>query len=75
MTYTTKDGKTKNSYVLSAARQDSMCKNGWRLLTANSYRENAQQLYDRLSAYYNDVRIYEETTRIAGLHSIFAMCK
>lgn len=75
MTYTTKDGKKRNSYVLSGKRQDTMIHNGWRLCLAKSYCETEQQMYDRLINLYSDVRIYEDTTMIRGLHSIFAMCR
>lgn len=75
MTYTTKDGKKKNTYVLGGKRQREMCERGWRICLADSYHETRQQMYDRLSKYYSDVRIYEETTRIAGYHTLFAMCR
>lgn len=75
MNYTTKTGTTKKTYVLSGSRQNEMTARGWRIHLAESYQETAQELYDRLAARYSDVRIYESTTQIAGLHSIFAMCK
>lgn len=75
MYYTTKNGTRKNPYVLSAKRQDEMANRGWTLCLADSYSETEQQLYDRLSQRYDDVRIYEDTTRIKGLHNIFAMCR
>ena len=55
--------------------QERMERNGWRLVIRNSYNETEEQLYDRLSRNYEDVRIYWCGTRIPGIHDIFAMVK
>lgn len=75
MTYTTKDGKQRNTYLLGDKRIEEMESRGWRLFVANSFMESEQELYDRLSKVYDEVRIYEASTRIRGLHKIFAMCR
>ena len=55
--------------------QERMERNGWRLVIRDSYRETEEQLYERLSKKYDDVRIYWCGTMIPGIHDIFAMVK
>jgi hypothetical protein len=75
MNYITKSGIMKHPYILGNKRIDEMCERGWRIKLVDSYHETPQELYNRLSELYEDVRIYEDTTRIRGLHTIFAMCR
>ncbi len=75
MKYIDKYGKPHNTYVISNCRQDEMLERGYCIELVKSYSETEQELYDRLSTFYKVVRIYESTTRIAGLHDIYAMCK
>lgn len=57
------------------AAQERMERNGWRLVIRDSYNETEEQLYERLSKKYDDVRIYWCGTMIPGIHDIFAMVK
>lgn len=75
MTYTTKNGAEKNTYFLSSKRMNEMCAKGWRVKADRTCRETAQDVYDRLSRCYAEVRIYECSTSVRGLRDIFAMCK
>lgn len=61
--------------VLSNKEQERMVNNGWRLMLADSYSETESALYARLSEKWEKVKIYESTTQIRGLHSMYAMCK
>lgn len=75
MYYKDKSGEARNTHLLGGKAQERMTKNGWRLRQAISCRETAQEMYDRLSREYSQVKIYEGTTRIRGYHDIFALCK
>jgi hypothetical protein len=75
MKYITKTGKVRKTYLLSKSRQKEMIENGWFIGLANSCHEGTQELYNRLSERYSDVRIYEDSTMVRGYHTTFAMCK
>lgn len=76
--YKTKEGKTlKETNMISAARQKQMIdEQGWTISILEP-NESAQEAYDRLLKQYPSriIRIYSETTRIRGYHSLYAMHK
>ena len=74
-TYKDRDGVIRNVHHLGKDGQERMARNGWRLRVADKCNESAQEMYDRLSAHYSDVRIYWTGTMIPGIHSRYAECK
>lgn len=79
-------GKMSNLKVnyCGKAAQERMIRNGWTLAIPKTVidpgarykrKETEEELYERLSKIYDDVRIYWCGTAIPGIHSHFAMCK
>lgn len=75
MTYI--DNESKNVTVNYCGRhaQDRMIKNGWSIRLRENYSEYPQDLYDRLSVDYKQVKIYWDSTAIRGCHTYFAMVR
>ena len=66
------------------AAQKRMIRNGWRLVIPEwiltpgdkyKHEESAEELYNRLSEKYWDVRVYWCGSMIPGIHNHFAMVK
>lgn len=55
--------------------QERMIRNGWKIRLADSCRETPEQMYDRLSKDYTQVKVYWTGTQIRGIHSYYAMVK
>lgn len=54
--------------------QERMVRNGWTLRVCQP-KESYEDLYNRLSETYTQVKVYYCGTMIRGIHSYFAMCK
>ena len=58
-----------------AKRQEEMSNNGWWMELRESYQESPEEMFNRLSKKWGNVKIYWIGTRIRGIHSYFAFCK
>lgn len=73
--YKTNEGKVLKVYAISSERFSEMEVNGYNYLLVYA-GETAQMAYNRLiDRGYTKVRIYEESTRVRGYHSLYAMAK
>ena len=61
-------------YILGKDGQERMIRNGWRLMLSE-WGETEADTFARLSAKWEKVKIYEDTTMVRGYHKHFAMVK
>ena len=60
---------------ISNKRQEQMLSNGWRLMLSDSLTETAEEMVERLSERYSQVKVYWVATRIRGYHKYIAFVK